>query len=120
MNAVKEQYPDKELIACMELHTFSSLQENFLPQYKGCMDNADAAFVYFSPEVVAHKRLQPITAEQVKEAFGKENLHVFTDADELQRALRSMSYHGKALLMMSSGNFSGLDVSAFARELLEA
>ena len=120
VNAVKEQYPDKELIACMELHTFSSLQENFLPQYKGCMDNADAAFVYFSPEVVAHKRLQPITAEQVKEAFGKENLHVFTDADELQRALRSMSYHGKALLMMSSGNFSGLDVSAFARELLEA
>lgn len=120
VNAVKEQYPDKELIACMELHTFSSLQENFLPQYKGCMDKADKAFVYFNPEVIAHKQLQPITPDQVKEAFGKSDLEVFTDATELQTKLGSLDYNNKALLMMSSGNFSGLDVSAFAQKLLES
>jgi len=104
----------------MELHTFSSLQENFLPQYKGCMDKADKAFVYFNPEVIAHKQLQPITPDQVKEAFGKSDLEVFTDATELQTKLGSLDYNNKALLMMSSGNFSGLDVSAFAQELLES
>jgi UDP-N-acetylmuramate: L-alanyl-gamma-D-glutamyl-meso-diaminopimelate ligase len=118
VSAVKEQYPDKKLVACMELHTFSSLQENFLPQYKGCMDEADVAFVYFNPEVIAHKRLPPITTEQVKTAFGRKDLLVFTDARELTQKLRSLRYEGTALLMMSSGNFSGLDIPAFEKELL--
>ncbi len=120
VNAVKEQYADRKLVACMELHTFSSLQENFLPQYKGCMDKADVAYVYFNPEVIAHKRLQPITVEQVKAAFGKENLEVLTDAAELAAKLKKIDYSGKALLMMSSGNFSGLDIAAFEKELLGA
>jgi UDP-N-acetylmuramate: L-alanyl-gamma-D-glutamyl-meso-diaminopimelate ligase len=118
VSAVKEQYPDKKLVACMELHTFSSLQENFLPQYKGCMDEADAAFVYFNPEVIAHKRLPPITTEQVKTAFGRKDLLVFTDARKLIQKLQSLRYEGTALLMMSSGNFSGLDIPAFEKELL--
>ena len=120
VNAVKEQYADRKLVACMELHTFSSLQENFLPQYKGCMDKADVAYVYFNPEVIAHKRLQPISVEQVKAAFGKENLEVLTDAAELAAKLKKIDYSGKALLMMSSGNFSGLDIAAFEKELLGA
>jgi len=120
VNAVKEQYADRKLVACMELHTFSSLQENFLPQYKGCMDKADVAYVYFNPEVIAHKRLQPISVEQVKAAFGKENLEVLTDAAELAAKLKKIDYSGKALLMMSSGTFSGLDIAAFEKELLGA
>ncbi len=120
VNAVKEQYADRKLVACMELHTFSSLQENFLPQYKGCMDKADVAYVYFNPEVIAHKRLQPISVEQVKAAFGKENLEVLTDAAELASKLKKIDYSGKALLMMSSGTFSGLDITAFEKELLGA
>lgn len=120
VSAVKEQYADRQVVACMELHTFSSLQENFLPQYKGCMDKADVAYVYFNPEVIAHKRLQPITAEQVKEAFGRESLTVFTDANQLTAKLKEINFDGKALLMMSSGNFSGLDIIAFEKELLGA
>lgn len=120
VNAVKEQYADRKLVACMELHTFSSLQENFLPQYKGCMDKADVAYVYFNPEVIAHKRLQPISVDQVKAAFGKENLEVLTDAAELAAKLKKIDYSGKALLMMSSGTFSGLDIAAFEKELLGA
>lgn len=119
VSAVKEQYGDKSLVACMELHTFSSLQENFLPQYKGCMDKADVALVYFNPEVIAHKHLPPITPRQVKDAFGRKDLQVFTDARKLENKLRSLNYDGKVLLMMSSGNFSGLDIPAFQKELLD-
>src|SRR5690554_7792757 len=70
-SAVKEQYPKRKLVACMELHTFSSLKKDFLPQYKDAMKNADKALVYFSPKVVEHKKLDPITKEDVYEAFGK-------------------------------------------------
>jgi UDP-N-acetylmuramate: L-alanyl-gamma-D-glutamyl-meso-diaminopimelate ligase len=84
------------------------------------MDKADVAYVYFNPEVIEHKRLQPITADQVKEAFGREDLIVFTDANQLVARLREINFEGKALLMMSSGNFSGLDIIAFEKELLGA
>lgn len=118
INAVREQYPGKRLVACMELHTFSSLTADFLPQYKGCMELADVAFVYFNPQVVEHKRLKPITAEEVKQAFGREDLVVFTDSAELVKRLHQLDYGNTALLMMSSGNFSGVDVPALAKELL--
>jgi UDP-N-acetylmuramate: L-alanyl-gamma-D-glutamyl-meso-diaminopimelate ligase len=119
VNAVKEQYPGRKLVACMELHTFSSLQENFLPHYKGTMDKADVPFVYFNPEVIEHKHLKPITAEQVKDAFANPALQVFTDSNRLRKALAAIDYNRTALLMMSSGNFSGMDVPAFEKELLE-
>ena len=119
IGAVREQYPGKKLVACMELHTFSSLTADFLPQYKGCMDKSDIAFVYFNPEVVEQKRLTPITADEVKQAFGREDLEVFTDSKELVERLHTLDYADTALLMMSSGNFSGLDVPALAKELLE-
>lgn len=126
VNAVRERYPQKRLIAAMELHTFSSLMANFLPQYKGCMAEADIAYVYFNPKVIEHKRLTPITPEAVREAFGTENVEVFTDSRALQAALReAVSAEGEetkgkgvALLMMSSGTFDGVDVKAFAEEVL--
>ena len=118
VNAVRERYPEKKLVACMELHTFSSLMADFLPQYKGCMAEADVAYVYFNPKVIEHKRLTPITAEEVREAFGTTNVEVFTESEALQAKLRSLEYKNTALLMMSSGTFDGIDVKDFANKLL--
>ncbi|MCB9223044.1 MAG: Mur ligase family protein [Crocinitomicaceae bacterium] len=118
VSAVKRQYPKRKLIACMELHTFSSLKKEFLPHYFECMEEADEAIVYFSPDVVAHKRLEPITAEQVKEAFGTPNVTVYTNSDEITALLRKKEWKDANLLLMSSGNFHGVDLDAFAKELI--
>ena len=118
VNAVRERYPEKRLVAAMELHTFSSLMADFLPQYKGCMAEADVAFVYFNPKVIEHKRLTPITKEEVHAAFGTENVEVFTESEELQERLKSLDYKNTALLMMSSGTFDGIKVNEFAKQLL--
>ena len=109
VSAVKQQFPERKLVACMELHTFSSLTETFLPEYKDSMKDADTAFVYFNPEVIEHKKLAAITPEQVKEAFGG-NVEVFTNSQNLQDVLKKMDFRNKTLLMMSSGNFDGIDV----------
>ena len=118
INAVRERYPEKKLIACMELHTFSSLMADFLPQYKDCMKEADIAYVYFNPKVIEHKRLTPITKEEVRDAFGTSNVEVFTESEALQERLRSLEYKNTALLMMSSGTFDGIDVKDFCVKLL--
>ena len=120
VNAVRERYPDKKLIACMELHTFSSLMADFLPQYKDCMAEADIAYVYFNPKVIEHKRLTPITAEEVKQAFGTDNIEVFTESLALQLRLQSLDYKNTALLMMSSSTFDGINVNEFAAQLLNS
>lgn len=116
--AVKEHHPNLKLVAAMELHTFSSLMASFLPQYKDCMQDADIAYVYFNPKVIEHKRLQKITAEDVKNAFGTKNVEVFTDSEQLQAALRSLSYENTALLMMTSGTFDGININEFAKSLI--
>jgi len=126
INAVRERYPEKKLIACMELHTFSSLMADFLPQYKGCMAEADVAYVYFNPKVIEHKRLTPITKEEVRDAFGTENVEVFTESEAMTEAVRKavtgdglpVTGQGIALLMMSSGTFDGVNVKEFAAQLL--
>ncbi len=119
VQAVRKQYPDKKLIACMELHTFSSLTEDFLPQYADCMKEADTAYVYYNPEVLKHKKLKEITKEGVKEAFGGNNLTVFTDSAELQKQLQQLNMNNTALLFMTSGNFSGVNLNGFAEKLLK-
>ncbi|MBI1265821.1 MAG: peptidoglycan synthetase [Cryomorphaceae bacterium] len=106
--AVKEQFPDRNLLACMELHTFSSLNKAFLDHYAGTMDKADVAVVYFSPEVIAHKRLPAITIDEVKVAFGRNDLMVFTDVEALQSFLDQQEKENMVQLMMSSGNFGGI------------
>ena len=118
INAVREEYPSLRLVAVMELHTFSSLMAEFLPQYNGCMAEADIAFVYFNPKVVEHKRLTPITKVEVAHAFATPNVRVFTDSQELQEALKTMDYKDTALLMMSSGTFDGININEFATKLL--
>lgn len=108
-SALKQQFPTRKLIACMELHTFSSLNKEFLPQYSGTMDKADRALIYFSHEVVEHKRLECLSAKEVKAAFGGTNIEIFTDSKTLLRELESIDWNNKNLLMMSSGNFDGID-----------
>lgn len=117
-SALKMQYPEKELIACMELHTFSSLNKKFLPLYNGAMEKADRALVYFSPEVVKHKKLDALSAIDVKDAFETANVEVYTDSDKLLEALRAISWKGKTLLMMSSGNFDGIDFAELNKEII--
>ena len=116
--AVKEQFPERKLVACMELHTFSSLTEEFLQQYKGAMDEADVPVVFFSPHAIALKRLPAITEEMVLKAFGNANIKVFTDSEALHQALLAMDWHNANLLMMSSGNFNGIDFALLAKEVL--
>lgn len=118
IEAVRQQYPDKKLLACMELHTFSSLNADFLPQYKGCMASADQAVVFFNPEVVRHKKLPEITTSDVKKGFAGEKLEVFTDNSALLKYLSEQDYTNTVLLIMTSGNFSGIDIKTTAEKLL--
>jgi UDP-N-acetylmuramate: L-alanyl-gamma-D-glutamyl-meso-diaminopimelate ligase len=118
LKAVKEQYPWKKLVACMELHTFSSLSLEFLSHYKGCMDAADRAIVYFNPHAIQMKKLTPITVSQVKEGFANERLEVFTDSAQLKQSLLQETWQQKNLLMMSSGDFDGLDLDELAKKIV--
>jgi len=107
--AVKKQFPNRKLIACMELHTFSSLNENFLNEYQGSMALADEAFVYYNPHTIEHKKLKAISEEKVNQAFGGSNLKVYTNSISLLNDLLKIDFIDKNLLMMSSGNFDGID-----------
>jgi UDP-N-acetylmuramate: L-alanyl-gamma-D-glutamyl-meso-diaminopimelate ligase len=118
IKAVKNQFPDKELIACMELHTFSSLQADFLPQYKHSMHDAAFAFVYFDPTVIENKKLPPLTKEWVAEAFGDPNVQVISDPEALKAALMQLQLENKVLLFMTSGDFSGINLESFVHTLL--
>jgi len=119
VTAVKEQYSERDLFAIMELHTFSSLNANFLKEYRDTMELADIAVVYFNPDVIKHKKLDPITKQQVKEAFGDPYLIVFTNQEEMIRFIKDIDLKDKNLLFMSSGNFSGIDLPAFAHQLID-
>ena len=110
VEAVKEQFPEKKLIAVMELHTFSSLSARFLEEYEGCMQPADEAFVFFNPHTIAMKKLPPISEAEVYQAFRKEGLKVFTQSDKLIQALKDTIHDRCNLLLMSSGDFDGLDI----------
>jgi UDP-N-acetylmuramate: L-alanyl-gamma-D-glutamyl-meso-diaminopimelate ligase len=116
--AAKEQYPQRKLIACMELHTFSSLNKNFLEQYKGSMDKADEAFVYYNPTTIEHKRLEFISESEIIEAFGNPNLKVLTDSRILVKELLGKNWDEANLLMMSSGNFDGIDFIKLADDII--
>lgn len=116
--AVKRQYPAQKLLAAVELHTYSSLNRAFLDQYKGCLDVADQAVVYFNAHTLAVKRLESITAEDVFMAFDRPNLRVFTDTSELQAYLLAQREHTDIFLLMSSGTFGGLDFDVIAEQLI--
>ncbi len=118
VKAVKEQYPKQKLIACYELHTFSSLNKIFLPQYKGKLRDADLAYVYFDPRIVESKKLQPISVEEIQTAFQQPRLKVITEASELEKLLLNQVWQQTNLLLMSSGNFGGLDIVGLVKKIL--
>ena len=118
--AVKDQFINRKLVACMELHTFSSLNRDFLVQYKGSMDKADTSIVYFNPETLKHKRLPDITPAEVKDAFAREDLQVFTDSTNLSDHLQKMTWGNTNLLLMSSGNFDGLNLEELGNRVINS
>ncbi|TAI49698.1 UDP-N-acetylmuramate--L-alanine ligase [Flagellimonas allohymeniacidonis] len=109
--AVRDQYPNRKLIACLELHTYSSLNAEFLKEYKGTLDAADEALVFYSPEAVKIKRLDEVTSEQISAAFENSRLQVFTNPATFKERLFNLDLSNSALLLMSSGNYGGLDFS---------
>lgn len=118
VEAVREQYPDRRITACMELHTFSSLSEGFLDQYTGCMEQADDAIVFYDPHAVQLKRLPAIPPERIHRAFGRKDLEVISDPVAVMGAVRRHTQEDGVLLMMSSGNFGGMDLQATAEAFI--
>jgi len=120
VQAVKEQYKDRKLFAVMELHTFSSLSSDFLEEYQGCMNDADIGIIYYNPEVIKHKKLESISEEQVKKAFNNKSLTIITSQSKLLDFIKNTNLLNVNLLMMSSGNFSGIELKSFANDLLKS
>lgn len=118
VRAVKELYPTRDVVACLELHTFSSLNKSYLPQYKDSLKGINQAIVFFNPEKVKAKNLEPLTEADIKAAFGGNNLTVFDDAAKLEAFLAAQPWDSKNLLMMSSGNFAGFNIQTLAEKLL--
>ncbi len=116
--AMKQKYPDKKLVACLELHTFSSLKKEFIPHYNNCMADADIACVYYNPEVITHKKLEEISPEFIQKSFGN-NVLAFSETDRLQDFLLKIDSKNAVFLMMSSGNFNGIDFVNFADKLIK-
>lgn len=118
VKAVVDQFSKKKIIACLELHTFSSLNKDFLAQYEGTFDKPEVAIVYFNPETLKHKKLPEISAEEVKKAFKRKSLEVFTDSSEVIKFIKKQVKTDSIILFMTSGNFNGLDLKKEAQSLI--
>lgn len=113
--AVKQQYDDKKLIACLELHTYSSLNSDFISEYEGALEAADMAIVFYSPKAVAMKRLSNLNREHIKKAFKRNDLEVFTEPEAFYQFLESRNLNDTSLLLMSSGNYGGIEQEDFVK-----
>ena len=107
--AVKAQYPDRKLVACLELHTYSSLNAEFLKEYEGALNAADVAVVFYSPDAVKIKQLEEVTYEQIAQSFKRNDLIIYTNPADFKDFLFSYDLNNTALLLMSSGNYGGLN-----------
>ncbi len=108
-NAVKEQYNSRTALACLELHTYSSLNAEFLKEYKGTLDAADKAVVFYSPHAVEIKKLEKVTEKQIADAFERDDLIIYTEPAKFKEFLFAENLENTAVLLMSSGNYGGLD-----------
>ncbi|MEI6435792.1 MAG: peptidoglycan synthetase, partial [Bacteroidota bacterium] len=117
LGAVRVQYPRRKVIACVELHTYSSLSKEFMRQYAGTLDQADVAIVYYNPHALQLKRLPEITPQQIREGFGNSKLEVFNQSAELNARLLREPSENSVFLMMSSGNYDGIDLNEFATQV---
>ncbi|MEW7292297.1 UDP-N-acetylmuramate--L-alanine ligase [Aquimarina sp. 2304DJ70-9] len=107
--AVKEQYSDRKVIACLELHTYSSLNAEFLKEYEGALNAADEAVVFYSPHAVKIKKLEEVSTSQIEKAFNRNDLIIYTNPEEFQKYLKQKNFSNSVLLLMSSGNYGGLN-----------
>jgi len=119
VNAVAERYPQHRLIACLELHTFSSLNEDFLNNYKGSLDEADKSYVYYNPHALKLKKLQMLDKQKVRQSFGNDSIMVTDDSDELFYKINEEANPDTVYLFMSSGDFNGFDLGCFAEGLIK-
>ncbi len=117
IDAVKAQFNDRKLVACMELHTFSSLNSAFLAEYKNTMDKADVRIVYVDEKTFVHKKMVPLSTSEIEDAFNDKDLLFFNNAEALEGYLRNLNFNRTNLLLMSSGNFGGMDLIKLAYEL---
>ena len=117
IEAARNQFPEKKLIAIFELHTYSSLNEAFMKEYGGVMDKADAAAVFYSKHALSLKRMPELSKESVKQGFAKTGLHVFNNKEELENWLGQQDYHNAVVLFMSSGNYEGFNTESFAKKI---
>lgn len=117
--ALKEQFQERNLVACIELHTYSSLNKNFLGQYSDSFESADLPIVYYNPDIIAHKKLEPISKEEIKAAFNRGDLSVFNNINELEHFLLEQNWDQKNLLLMSSGNFDGLSLKVLSDAIIQ-
>lgn len=119
IHAVKTQFPDKKLITCIELHTFENLTNDFLPHYTGCLNESDLGFIYYNQEVIENKLQTELSPEKIESAFGnKKNIAIFTDTQELDKALKGLDFKSTSLLILTPKNFLEISPEEFARELL--
>ncbi|MGB3076466.1 MAG: cyanophycin synthetase, partial [Chitinophagales bacterium] len=108
--AVNEQYPKRTLVACMELHTYSSLNKSFLTEYRNSLKDAAVKIIFYDAHTFEIKKLDPLTPDLIREAFNDDSIIIFTDKTSLHQFLVSQSWKQANLLLMSSGNFGGLDL----------
>ena len=120
IQAVRAQFTNKKLIGLLELHTYSSLNRDFMQEYKGVMDETDEGAVFYSKHALEIKRLPFLEKEVVQEGFSKESLNVFNTREELQSWLDGLDYSNSVVLLMSSGNYDGMDVEAFAKTITQS
>ena len=118
VDAVAERYNNRQIIVCLELHTYSSLNSDFLPQYRGTLDKASLAFVYFNPHALELKKLVSLSKDEIKEAFGNYGMRVFDSANEFFSEIRKLKLKNPCYLFLSSGDFDGQDMIKLADELL--
>ena len=119
VEAVKQQYPNRKLFGVLELHTFSSLNEAFMQEYKGAFDQVDSGVVFYSRHALELKRMPDLPAEKVKAGFGKEGLEVINDKAKLLEWLQTQDFTNSNILLMSSGNYDGIDIFSFAKDITQ-
>ena len=115
--ALKNQYKNRKLIALLELHTFSSLNEEFIVEYKDSLKSADTAILFYDPKAIKNKGLKEINDQNIKKAFNDDKLRIFSNPEALKDFLLSQSYSNTNLLLMSSGNYASLDLEYITNQI---
>ena len=111
VSAVSDTYKGYNLIACAELHTFSSLNRDYLPLYQDSLKDADQALVFVNPNQFEKRRMDPLLASEIEQAFSHPKLTYLQSKDSLAKKIQGVKTGKDVILLMSSGNLQGLELS---------